>query len=150
LPFGDQWANRCADLALEGTFSIKVVRMTRLHGKVYLLLSVGWGLLFGTLAAGQETDRRINALIAHVESAKELVFIRNGQAYPAPEAARHLRLKWQHAGSRVQSVDDFIELCASRSSLSGQPYLIQLPDGQTIHAAQYFKSLAAAKFAPQP
>ena len=124
--------------------------MTNPNRLIYLLLIVGLGLPFIASAADQETDQRINALIRHVEGAKESVFIRNGQAYPASEAARHLRLKWVHAGSRIRSVADFIEQCASRSSLSGRPYLIQYPDGQTIHTAQYFKSLAAAKFALQP
>jgi hypothetical protein len=116
----------------------------------YLLLIVGAWLPAMAMAADRETERQITALLTYVEGSNQLIFIRNGKSYTASEAAQHLRLKWQHAGSRIKSLDDFIELCASRSSLSGRPYLIQFPDGRTIKASQFFISLAATEFTPQP
>jgi hypothetical protein len=39
----------------------------------------------------------------------------------------------------VETADDFIRLCASKSSVSGKPYMIRLPDGKTIKSEEYFR-----------
>ncbi|MGH8443240.1 MAG: DUF5329 family protein, partial [Nevskiaceae bacterium] len=44
---------------------------------------------------------------------------------------KHLQLKREKAGSRVRTAGDFIRLCASYSSLSGEAYLIRFADGRT-------------------
>jgi hypothetical protein len=52
---------------------------------------------------------------------------RNGTWYPAAEARSHLLRKLRYLEDRdaVQSAEQFIELAASRSSLSGRAYLIR-------------------------
>lgn len=74
---------------------------------------------------------KIQRLIAHVASLDGTVFIRNGKEHGPADAAAHLRLKLEKAGTRVQSADDFIRLCASHSYLSGEAYLIRFADGRT-------------------
>jgi hypothetical protein len=81
---------------------------------------------------------RIEYLIASVESLPGVKFIRNGSEHDGKEAAEHLRMKLRRAGSRVATAEDFITLCASKSYLSGKPYLIQFPDGKTIPSAAFF------------
>ncbi len=81
---------------------------------------------------------RIEALIASVEQAKGLVFIRNGEDHDAAAAAAHLRMKWKNAGSRVRTAEDFIKVCASASSMSGQKYRIRFADGKVVDSADYF------------
>jgi hypothetical protein len=78
-------------------------------------------LLIGTAAAAPSPveARKIEHLIAAVEQLRDAKFIRNGTAYDAAKAADHLRLKLREAGDRVASAEDFIHLCASRSSVSG-------------------------------
>jgi len=46
------------------------------------------------------------------------LFIGTAAAAPSPVEARKLR----EAGERIESAEDFIRLCASRSSVSGKPY----------------------------
>ena len=53
------------------------------------------------------------------------------------EAADHLRLKWKNAGGRVKKAPDFIQYCASESSLSGKPYEIRFKDGRTVLARDW-------------
>jgi hypothetical protein len=67
-----------------------------------------------------------------------VVFLRNGSEYDARQAAEHLRLKLKRAGSRVRTAEEFIRLCASRSSISGEAYRLRFPDGRTIDAGQFF------------
>ena len=76
--------------------------------------------------------RKIEYLIAAIETLPNAQFIRNGTAYDAKGAADHLRLKLQNAGTRVVTAEDFIRVCASVSSVSGLPYQIRFIDGSTV------------------
>ena len=44
------------------------------------------------------------------------------------------------AGKRVKAAEDFIEVCATRSSFSGTAYQIRLPDGTITEAAPFFRA----------
>ena len=82
--------------------------------------------------AQDSESQKIEALIQAVASLEGAVFIRNGTEHTPKEAADHLRLKWRNAGKRVKNAPDFIQYCASGSSLSGKPYEIRLKDGRTV------------------
>jgi hypothetical protein len=82
---------------------------------------------------------RIEYLIASVEALEGAKFIRNGREYEARTASNHLRLKLRGVGDRVKTAGDFITLCASKSSMSGEPYLIRLADGTTVKAEVFFR-----------
>jgi len=89
-------------------------------------------------AAPSEAERaRIERLIAYVAAQKDIRFVRNGTAYGAPDAARFLRGKFDKMGEHVSTAQQFIDQIASRSSTSGQPYLIRFADGRTVPAAQF-------------
>jgi hypothetical protein len=83
------------------------------------------------LAAPLTESQKVDRLIAFVASLEGAVFIRNDRQHTPAEAARHLQLKREKAGDRVKTADDFIRLCASHSTLSGEAYLIRLKDGRT-------------------
>ena len=72
---------------------------------------------------------------------KDVKFIRNGTEYNTKEATEHLRMKWKNGGNRIKTVDDFIELCASRSYITGQPYKIRFPNGRMEAAAVVLRKL---------
>jgi hypothetical protein len=61
-----------------------------------------------------------------------LTFVRNGQPHSSAEAAEHMAMKLERAGDRVRTAEEFIVGVASKSSLSGQPYTLRLPDGREI------------------
>ena len=97
-------------------------------------------LFSGAVSAGESTERmKIEFLISAVENLKVAIFIRNGTEHDGKEAAEHLRIKLQKAGDRVRTADDFIRLCASKSLLSGKPYMIRSSDGKTIKAEEFFR-----------
>jgi hypothetical protein len=93
----------------------------------------------GTAVAQDVEEAKISYLLAAVETLEGAQFIRNGRAYDAPTAASHLRLKLAVAGDRVKTAEDFIQLCASRSSRSGKPYRVRFSDGTTVNAEQFFR-----------
>ena len=81
---------------------------------------------------------KIQALIASVEHLPGAVFIRNGSEYDGKKAADHMRAKLKYAGDKIQTAEEFIDELASKSSMSGKPYQIRLPDGRTVNSADYF------------
>ncbi len=98
------------------------------------LTAFGAGFL---LAQDSREAAKIQYLIASVEDLRGATFVRNGAGYDCREAAAHLRLKLKAAGTRVKTADDFIRLCGSRSSLTGEAYRIRVADG-TIMEAEFF------------
>jgi hypothetical protein len=112
--------------------------------KCFITFLALW-IITGTVTAVYAQDpvevRKIEYLIARLETMKDVKFIRNGTKYNATEAAEHLRMKWKKGGNRIKTVDDFIELCASRSFITGQPYKISFPNGRTEDVAVVLRKL---------
>lgn len=79
---------------------------------------------------------RIERLLKYVESQPQCKFIRNGEAYSAADAARFLRAKLARMGGHVDTATQFIDQIASRSSTSGQAYLMRCADGVSRPSAQ--------------
>lgn len=80
---------------------------------------------------------KIEALIRIVEGLEGAVFIRNGTQYDCRKAAEHLRSKWQWKRKEIKTARDFIRLAASRSSISGRPYLIRFKDGREVKSGDF-------------
>ena len=105
---------------------------------VLLMVHLSFVVLHAYAQDFSETAK-IQYLIASVETLDGARFIRNGREYDTRAASNHLRLKLKTLGDKVKTAEDFIHLCASKSSLSGEPYLIRLPDGSTIKSEIFFK-----------
>jgi hypothetical protein len=88
--------------------------------------------------------RKIDSLIAHVRALEGAVFIRNGREHTAGDAAKHLQLKRDKAGERCDTAEEFIRVCASFSSRSGEAYLIRFADGRTRTAEDVLRERLAA------
>lgn len=103
--------------------------------KVFGPLPSIWVALFLVASSAVGASRpaaeqvRIDWLLAEIGNSNA-TFIRNGKEYDASKAVSHLKTKLLFAGRRVQTVRQFIVGVASRSSESGKPYEIRLPDGR--------------------
>jgi hypothetical protein len=111
--------------------------------KTILFATIAVLILFSTAAYAitQVENDKIQYLITSIENLEGAKFIRNGSEHSAKDAASHLRMKLQKAGSRVKTADDFIILCASQSYFSREPYTIRFADGRTVKTADYFRDL---------
>jgi hypothetical protein len=87
--------------------------------------------------------QKIERLIAYVAQLDDVAFIRNGKEYNGADAADHMRLKLKRAGDRVKTAEDFIRLCASFSTQTGEAYLIRFPDGRTRTAEDVLREQLA-------
>jgi len=103
-------------------------------------------LLYGPLAAlsawagdtmPPAEKHRVERLIQYVESRTDCAFVRNGTAYTSHDAADFLRKKMDYMGDRVSTAQQFVDQIASRSSTSGEPYMIRHADGRMEHSAKF-------------
>src|SRR5512138_2822090 len=81
---------------------------------------------------------KIEYLISSINELKGAKFIRNGSEYDTAAASKHLRRKLKAAGNKINTAEEFIEYCASRYSMSGEPYTIKLQSG-VIQSGAYFR-----------
>lgn len=95
-------------------------------------------VLFMLLTAAADAARQsiplqhtIDHLLDYV-SESGLTFMRNGKSYTAPEAAGHMRKKYEHFHDDIGSAEDFIRLCATRSLVTGKPYTLVGKDGREL------------------
>ena len=123
--------------AAAGNFfwQMPAVRMRRLLVSVFTLL------LTAAIALGldPQTKAEVDELITFVRTSG-VRFIRNGTEYSGAEGAQHLRDKLGKAGDRVKTTDDFITGVASKSYLSGKPYLVKFADGHTEPTGEWLKA----------
>lgn len=80
---------------------------------------------------------RINRLIDAVAQRGDLKFIRNGKEYTATQAGDFLRGKLKWRIEKVNTIQDFIVEVGTRSTTSGEAYLVRLGDGRTLPSAQF-------------
>lgn len=93
--------------------------------------TTGWSSAAPPAAAAKE----IEALISHV-SALEHVSVRGGPlTVGGPTAARFLRHQLAEKAALIDSAEDFIRLCATRSEQTGRAYLVEYPGGTVLPAA---------------
>ena len=109
-----------------------------------MLHRLRWTLCLGFLfsafasAAPLTEQQKIDMLIHSVETLPGAHFIRNGSSYDGKAAADHLQAKRKYAGSHITTASDFIDKCASKSSMSGLPYRVQFANGKTEEAGVFF------------
>jgi len=89
---------------------------------------------------GDETDYRdeISDLLTFIENSN-CTFIRNGESYPSAKAREHIDKKYDYLKKRISSAEQFITYTASKSSISGEQYLV-ICDGATISSEQWLKT----------
>ena len=97
---------------------------------------LGWSALGAAVPAKTVSPtEEIEALLHHIASLDGATFVRNGDAHAPKEAEAHLRLKWGQQKKDIRTAEDFIRLCATKSSVSGKPYSIKFKDGREAEAA---------------
>src|SRR6266550_2105474 len=71
--------------------------------------------------AAESLEQTIDYLINSVGKSNA-TFVRNGTSHSPTEAV-----------SQIKTPEDFIQLCASKSLVTGKPYLVRTPDGKEMH-----------------
>jgi hypothetical protein len=84
-------------------------------------------------AAYAGTADEIQHLLDYI-SRSGCTFVRNGVESDAAAARDHIQAKYAHAKRQVDSAEDFIRLVASRSSMTGKPYVVHCGSTQFLSA----------------
>ena len=73
-------------------------------------------------------------------------FNRNGKWYNAKEAEKHLKNKYKNLFKKglINSTEQFIELSASKSSMSGKPYMVKCDESKPMKSSVWFKKELAS------
>ena len=95
-------------------------------------LSISAGQIF----AAESLEQTIDYLLNYVAKS-DATFIRNGQKHPPEEAVNHIKAKYEHFKNEIKTPEDFIRLSASKSLLSGQPYLVRTADGKEMRLDEW-------------
>jgi hypothetical protein len=92
-------------------------------------------LLFGFArqsGAAESLEQTVAYLLNYVGESKA-TFIRNGASHTPAEAASHIKAKYEHFKPEIKTPEDFIRLSASKSLLTGTPYLVRTPEGKEMN-----------------
>ncbi len=76
------------------------------------------------VAAETSAKGEIDHLLNFVATSS-CTFVRNGTEYPPDKARDHLASKYQFAGSKITTAEEFIKYLATESSMSGELYHVK-------------------------
>jgi hypothetical protein len=82
--------------------------------------------------AEESVEQTIDYLLRRIETSKA-TFIRNGKEHTLAEAVSHIKDKYDHFKGEIKTPEDFIRLSASKSLLTGRPYLVRTLEGKEMH-----------------
>jgi hypothetical protein len=100
--------------------TVPTIRRTLLLASAAIAFALPLTGLASDASAKDEIDHLLNFV-----AASSCTFIRNGTEYPSDKARDHLASKYQFAGSRITTAEEFIRYLATESSMSGEPYHVR-------------------------
>ena len=100
--------------------------------KIIFVLLVLLFPLFGN-AESDQLHLEIDHLITFIRNSNCL-FIRNGKEYRSEAAVEHILRKYDYFKARITTTEEFIEYCATKSTMSGKPYKINCPGQEVVES----------------
>ena len=103
-----------------------------------LFLSILWVLLIFQVRAdvpdGQAAE--VEHLINYM-ARSHCHLVRNGKSYNGKDGANHVRRKYDHFRKEISSTEEFIGYAASKSTMSGEFYLVECPDQEPVRSEDW-------------
>ena len=91
----------------------------------------------------ESTDDEIAYLLQAIRQSP-CIFIRNGSDYGGIAAAEHVQAKYEHFKHEIRTAEDFIARAATKSLLTGEPYMVRCEHEPTIAAAEWLHAVLGA------
>ena len=115
----------------------KVSGLRALLAVLLVLLAVQTAWARPSAAEAEEIEHLLGYL-----ATSGCTFNRNGTWHAAQQAAQHLRDKYDYLLKKnlVTTAESFIELAASRSSVSGRPYLVRCGSAAPLQSETWFRT----------
>ena len=88
-----------------------------------------------------KTTQEVGQLFAALKQSN-CEFSRNGSWYSAEKASEHLQRKYDYLLKKrlVTTTESFIDLAATKSSISGKPYQVRCGKTAPVSSSSWFKS----------
>jgi len=96
------------------------IRRTLLAAAAAVTFAMSQAVTAAEASSKDEIDHLLNFV-----AASACTFVRNGTEYPPDKARDHLASKYQFAGSRITTAEEFIKYLATESSMSGELYHVR-------------------------
>ena len=114
-----------------------------------LLLAVTGSLTMPAVSQKErnEVEENLHEIVEYLldyVAGSDCLFIRNNREYSAEKAAGHIRKKYEHYEDEITTAEDFIRLAATKSMMSGKPYLVRFKDGIEIPCSDWLTVALAA------
>jgi hypothetical protein len=112
------------------------------HWQLFLLAMILMVVIVPRSVAGQQTEdihATVQHLITYVKES-DVTFERNTTRYSGSEAAQHINKKYQHFIDDIDTVEKFIELCATGSLMTGKPYFIITEQGEQLPSSEWLNN----------
>lgn len=116
---------------------MKSARTATVIALAFLALCFPSAVMSAELSAAAKAE--IDHLLGYIEKSG-CQFYRNGTWYADTKAAReHVELKYNYFAKkgRVNSTEDFIKWSATKSEISGKPYMVRIGSGSQMPVAQW-------------
>jgi len=101
-----------------------------------------WALIFlvfsGSVGADVPPAQKpeVEHLLDFVQQSS-CIIERNGTSYPASKAVSHIQKKYAYFKSDIETTEDFIDFSASKSTMSGNDYLVSCGDSKQIKTREW-------------
>jgi hypothetical protein len=118
-----------------------------------LAFLVSIGTVAGAATPSMSTQAEIAHLLSYLESSR-CEFYRNGAWHDSREARAHLEKKKSYLMKRslVGSAEDFIDMAATASSVSGEKYMVRCRPSPAVPSSEWLRAelgrFRAARGAP--
>ena len=97
--------------------------------KLLAILVVMSSVAIADVPPGQLSE--VNHLLAFVKNSG-CIINRNGTDHPAEEGVSHIEMKYDYFRDDIKSTEEFIELSATKSTMSGDYYTVKCPGMEVI------------------
>ena len=75
--------------------------------------------------------KEVNHLLDFIKNS-DCIINRNGTDYPAEKGVSHIEMKYDYFRDDIKSTEEFIELSATKSTMSGNYYTVKCTGKETI------------------
>jgi hypothetical protein len=86
-----------------------------------------------------QEEKKIKRLILSLAQIPNAKFVRDTEEHTVEEAIAHMEMKWKWNKSAIKTAEDFITMIGSKSSVTGEPYMIRLADGTVMKSEEWFR-----------
>ena len=108
--------------------------------KLFVLVKIFIICIFVSNAANADVPpeqiKEVNHLLKFVKSSG-CIINRNGTDHPAAEGIEHIEMKYDYFRGDIKSTEDFIAYSATKSTMSGDYYMVSCPGKKTIRTQDW-------------